>query len=97
MKSFATTGALRTPPHVNKDTNPAPEGYPLFDTDADERIEDMQGVSADYLFRGRLQFLAAQTTTLHQQIQFSDAKGAMLMTALGFIAARGGFNPGFGS
>ena len=69
----------------------------LLDFDDDAPLKSKEGVSADYLFRGRIQFLAAQTTTLHQQVQFADAKGAMLITALGFIAARGGFEPGFAS
>lgn len=67
----------------------------LVDVDAALPIESQEGVGVDQLLRARIQYLTAQATTLHQQVQFADAKGAMLITALAFIAARGGYEPSF--
>lgn len=69
----------------------------IQELDSDAPIDGKEGVGPDHLVRARLQFLAAQTTSLHHQVQFADAKGALLITALGFIAARGGYEPSLSS
>ena len=97
MKEFSLEEIAKTFFGFDDPQRAATKVSQLAHFDGDEPIEKTDGVSPDYIFRGRLQFLAAQTASLHQQVQFSDAKGAMLITALGFIAARGGYRPGFDS
>ncbi|MEM0945235.1 MAG: hypothetical protein AAGI70_14965 [Pseudomonadota bacterium] len=63
---------------------------PLIDALAyDQPIRSAEGMDANHTGRARLQFLAAQATTLITQTQFADAKAAALMTLSGLLAFQG--------
>ncbi len=61
----------------------------LTDVKLDKDLAGSEGLDANNISRVRIQYLIAQHQTSVQQIQFADAKAAVVMTLIGLLALRG--------
>lgn len=68
---------------------PNVEGFDIENADPDLTLKGAEGLDVNHASRLKMQFLAAQHTSMVTQVQFSDAKAAALMTVMGLIAMNG--------
>ncbi len=61
----------------------------LKDVELHKDLAGSEGLDANNISRVRIQYLIAQHQTSIQQVQFADAKAAVIMTMIGFLALRG--------